>query len=76
MMGRTVEELFDRFTSLSPMHRMGEPEEIAAICAFLASEDASLVTGNVIVADGGTHLLDANGAAMRLGFPPRPAAEG
>ncbi len=76
MMGKTVEELFDQFVSLSPMHRMGEPEEIAAICAFLASEDASLVTGNVIIADGGTHLLDANGAAMRLGFPPPPPEEG
>lgn len=63
-MGITSEELFKQFTSFSPMRRMGEPEEIAAICSFLASEDASFVTGNVIVADGGTALLDANGCAM------------
>jgi len=63
-MGKTSEELFKRFTSFSPMRRIGEPEEIAGICSFLASEDSSLVTGNVIVADGGTALLDANGCAM------------
>jgi meso-butanediol dehydrogenase/(S,S)-butanediol dehydrogenase/diacetyl reductase len=72
MLGKTSEELFDRFVSLSPMRRMGEPEEIAAICAFLASDDASLVTGNVIVADGGAHLVDVNGAAMRLAFEQHP----
>jgi meso-butanediol dehydrogenase / (S,S)-butanediol dehydrogenase / diacetyl reductase len=63
-MGKTSEELFKQFTSFSPLRRMGEPEEIAAICAFLASDEASFVTGNVIVADGGTALLDANGCAM------------
>lgn len=68
MLGQSMEELFDQFVSLSPMRRMGEPEEIAAVCAFLASDDASLVTGNVIVADGGAHLVDVNGVAMRLGF--------
>ena len=63
-MGMTSEALFKQFTSFSPMRRIGEPEEIAGICSFLASEDSSLLTGNVIIADGGTALLDANGCAM------------
>jgi NAD(P)-dependent dehydrogenase (short-subunit alcohol dehydrogenase family) len=36
-----------------PMGRFGEPEEIAAAAAFLASDDASFVTGTTFLADGG-----------------------
>lgn len=37
----------------TPMKRPGEPAEIAAIAAFLASDDASYITGETIYADGG-----------------------
>lgn len=45
-----VDELIDTFV---PIGRQGTAEEIAAVALFLASEEASLVTGHVFVADGG-----------------------
>jgi len=43
----------NRILSRTPLGRIGEPSEIAAIAAFLASDDASYVTGQTIYADGG-----------------------
>ncbi len=42
-----------RILSRTPMGRVGLPEEMAAIAAFLASDDASYITGQIIYADGG-----------------------
>jgi NAD(P)-dependent dehydrogenase (short-subunit alcohol dehydrogenase family) len=42
-----------RILSRTPLGRIGEPAEIAAIVAFLASDDASYITGQTIYADGG-----------------------
>ena len=36
-----------------PLGRLGTPEDIAAVAAFLASEDASFMTGSVVTSDGG-----------------------
>ncbi len=38
-----------------PMRRVGDPSEVAAAIAFLASDDASYVTGELLVVDGGRH---------------------
>ena len=43
----------DRILSRTPLGRIGDPEEIAGIAAFLASQDASYITGQTIYADGG-----------------------
>ena len=51
--GVTRAEILARFESEIPMKRLGEPREFAALAAFLASERASYITGQSIVADGG-----------------------
>jgi hypothetical protein len=43
----------DRVLSRTPLGRIGDPSEIAAIAAFLASDEASYITGQTIYADGG-----------------------
>ncbi len=42
-----------KILSRTPLGRIGDPEEIAGVAAFLASDDASYVTGQTIYADGG-----------------------
>jgi glucose 1-dehydrogenase len=43
----------DRLLSRTPLGRIGDPSEIAAIAAFLASDEASYMTGQTLYADGG-----------------------
>jgi len=47
------EESRRRILSRTPLGRLGEPEEVAAIAAFLAGDDASYLTGQTIYPDGG-----------------------
>jgi glucose 1-dehydrogenase len=44
--------------SRTPLGRCGEPEEVAGIAAFLASDDASYMTGQTLYADGGRMALN------------------
>ena len=48
----------NRAMSRTPLGRVGEPSEVAAIAAFLASDDASYVTGETIYVDGGRMPLN------------------
>ena len=43
----------DNSISTTPVGRPGRPEDIAAACAFLVSEEASYVTGQIIGVNGG-----------------------
>jgi NAD(P)-dependent dehydrogenase (short-subunit alcohol dehydrogenase family) len=49
----TDKEAKRRLLSRTPLGRIGAPEEVAAVAAFLASEDASYITGQTIYPDGG-----------------------
>jgi NAD(P)-dependent dehydrogenase (short-subunit alcohol dehydrogenase family) len=49
-------EVLDRVDELLPPGRMGSPQEVAALVAFLASEEAGYVTGEAIGIDGGASL--------------------
>jgi meso-butanediol dehydrogenase/(S,S)-butanediol dehydrogenase/diacetyl reductase len=50
---KQLQGVFEMWTQGVPMKRAGRPEEMAQVVAFLASDDASYVTGAMIVADGG-----------------------
>ena len=46
----------EQAAAVSPMKRPGRPEDIAAACAFLASEDAGYITGHTLNVNGGRYL--------------------
>jgi len=46
-------QMYDAWISGTPMARMGEVDEIASVVLFLASDAASLMTGSVVLVDGG-----------------------
>jgi meso-butanediol dehydrogenase/(S,S)-butanediol dehydrogenase/diacetyl reductase len=48
-----IAEIRDRFVAQHMLGRAGKPEEIASAALFLASDDASFVTGHALVVDGG-----------------------
>ena len=56
--GVDLDAAYSIVTRHLPLRRAAEPEEIAGIVAFLASSDASFITGATIVADGGGLVVD------------------
>jgi NAD(P)-dependent dehydrogenase (short-subunit alcohol dehydrogenase family) len=54
-----------RIMSRTPLRRLGQPDEVAAVCAFLASDAASYMTGEVVYVDGGR-------LALNYTMPPLP----
>jgi 3-oxoacyl-[acyl-carrier protein] reductase len=51
--GKSKAEVFAEWTGAVPMGRLGEPEELGALVAFLASERAGFITGTATAIDGG-----------------------
>ncbi len=50
------QDLLDKFAAMTMLKRLGEPQEIANVALFLASDEASYVTGQTINANGGMRL--------------------
>lgn len=50
------DDLLEKFAKMTMLGRLGQPEEIAQVALFLASEQSSYVTGQVIAVDGGMRL--------------------
>jgi len=48
-----LQKVYDTIDSFQPIGRPGEPREIANVVLFLASDESSLMTGSVVVVDGG-----------------------
>ena len=56
MTGKLPEQVLSAAQEAIPLKRMGSPEEIAAVCTFLASDGAGYITGAVIPVDGGLNM--------------------
>lgn len=63
--GLSRAEAYAAATANVPLRRAADPAEVAAVCAFLASADASYVNGATIVVDGGTTAVDVGTLAFR-----------
>lgn len=57
MTGAMRQEVLDSIIKGIPAARMGQPEEVAAIVSFLASEKASFINGSTISANGGQYMI-------------------
>ena len=62
-----------QWVAQTPLHRYAQPQEIAGAAVFLCSEDASYITGHVLVVDGGFSAtgLTASAGADDAGATPR-----
>lgn len=56
--GETLEQAYARVTADVPLRRAASADEIASVCRFLVSPEAAIVTGAVLVADGGSTIVD------------------
>lgn len=56
MLRAVPEKVMEKFLAAIPAGRLARPEEIAGVAAFLCSDDSSFVTGECIVASGGSYM--------------------
>ena len=57
MTARLPEDLKQKMQEAIPLGRFGGPGDVAAVCVFLASEEASYITGQTIIVDGGMVMV-------------------
>ena len=57
MTARLSEDLKQKMQEAIPLGRIGGPGDVAAVCVFLASEEASYITGQTIIVDGGMVMV-------------------
>lgn len=62
--GISLDDAYALVTADVPLRRPATPEEIASVCRFLISSDASIITGALIVADGGSTIVDVGTLAF------------
>jgi meso-butanediol dehydrogenase/(S,S)-butanediol dehydrogenase/diacetyl reductase len=62
--GLTLDQAYAQVTRDVPLGRAAEPEEIADVCLFLASAQASMVTGAVLTVDRGSTIVDVPTLAL------------
>jgi len=55
---------YNYFLKNVPLQRACEPDEIAGLCNYLASDESSFMTGSVLLIDGGAAVVDISGAAV------------
>jgi citronellol/citronellal dehydrogenase len=70
---RYGDELLELSRRHTPAKRLGTPEEVAQLCAYLACEAASFVTGETWYIDGGAHLWGDTWILPDRAEPPLPA---
>lgn len=54
----SLNDAYARVTQNVPLRRPASAEEIADVCAFLISSASAIITGSMIMADGGSHIVD------------------
>jgi len=57
MTAKLPDDLKEKMKAVIPLDKFGTPEDVANACLFLASEDASYITGQTIVVDGGMVMV-------------------
>ncbi|KAM8952783.1 (3R)-3-hydroxyacyl-CoA dehydrogenase [Pelodytes ibericus] len=55
MTDKVPQKVLDKFSGMIPMGRLGKPQDVADVCAFLASDDSKYITGASIEVTGLTH---------------------